>query len=108
MESSFEYKVDVKREIDGEEGRETVTEPVTLTFRRYGDAPGRISRRNVGNVERQVWAYLEWGLIEPKHWPVDSEVPGHLIFDVIPQRIITKMYRAWQESEDELEDGEGK
>jgi hypothetical protein len=104
MESSFEYKTDVERTVDGE----TVTEPITLMFRRYGDAPGRISRRNVGNVERQVWAYLEWGLIEPKNWPVDSQVPGHMIFDVIPQRVITKVYRAWQESEDELEDQEGK
>lgn len=98
----FEYKTEVEHKVDGE----LVTTPVTLTFKRYGDAPGRISRRNVGNIERQVWAYLEWGLIEPANWPVDSSVPGHLVFDVMPQRIVTKIYRAWQESEDLIAEDE--
>jgi hypothetical protein len=102
--ASFEFKTEIEREVDGE----TVTEPITLRFRRYGDAPGRISRHNQGNIERQVWLYFEWGLIDPKNWPEDSELPGHRIFDVLPQRVITKIYREWQASEDKLAEEEDK
>jgi hypothetical protein len=81
---------------------ETVTETgesVKLVFKPYGDAPGRISRRNVNNIEAQFWQYLEWGLIEPTNWPVDSTRPGAAIFDVIPQRALTTCYNEWQEAD---------
>jgi len=71
---------------------------VHLVFKPYGDAPGRISRHNVGNMEAQLWAYLEWGLIEPAHWPEDSDRPGFLVLDVLPQRVITTCYNEWVES----------
>lgn len=99
---AFEFKTEIEREVDGE----TVTEPITLAFRRYGDAPARISRRNQGMIERQVWLYLEWGLITPEHWPPESDTPGHKIFDELPQRVVTKIYRDWQESEDKLAEEE--
>ncbi len=81
----------------------TVTEDgvdVILRFKSYGDAPGRISRRNIGDMEAQVWGYLEWGLAEPANWPVGSKLPGHNVLDVIPQKNITKCYQEWQASED--------
>lgn len=85
---SFKYEV----EIDGKE--------VTLTLRDYGDVPGRVSRRNINNVEAQVWASLEWGLVEPKHWPVDSKNPGTNVLDEVSQREITACYIAWQKASD--------
>lgn len=85
---SFKYEV----EIDGKE--------VTITLRDYGDVPGRVSRRNINNVEAQVWASLEWGLVEPKHWPLDSKNPGTNVFDDIAQRDITACYLAWQKASD--------
>ena len=84
------FKYDV--EIDGVD--------VTLTFRDYGDVPGRVSRRNINNVEAQVWASLEWGLMEPKHWPLDSKNPGTNVLDEIAQRDITACYLAWQKASD--------
>lgn len=86
---SFEYKA----KVDGKE--------VVLKFKPYGEAPGRISRHNIGQMEAQVWAYLEWGLVEPKNWPVDGNRPGIEIFDILPQRDITDLYRLWQASDDE-------
>lgn len=108
---SFEYKAVVPKVIHGEDGGEdtTVNETVVLRFKSYGDAPGRISRHNIGFTEMQVWMYLEWGLVEPAHWPVDSQLPGHNIFDVMPQRQITKCYNAWQRAsinDDDDEDDE--
>jgi hypothetical protein len=73
-------------------------EAVTLVFKPYGDAPGRISRHNVGNMEAQLWAFLEWGLLEPKHWPTDSTRPGTCVLDVLPQRAITTCYNEWVDS----------
>jgi hypothetical protein len=73
---------------------------VKLVFKPYGDAPGRISRHNVGNMEAQLWAFLEWGLAEPKNWPVDSARPGSSVFDVLAQRAITTCYNAWVDSSD--------
>lgn len=78
-------------------------EPVVLKFKPYGDAPGRISRRNKGDIEAQVWGYLEWGLEEPANWPAGSTAPGTNVFDVMPQRDITKCYNAWQASDDDDE-----
>jgi hypothetical protein len=89
----------------------TVTEdgtPVVLRFKPYGDSPGRISRRNINNMEAQVWQYLEWGLIEPKNWPEDSDSPGTNVLDVVPQRDITKCYQEWQSADDEKEEKEEK
>lgn len=85
---SFEFKTTVDDEI------------ITLEFKSYGDAPGRISRHNIGNMEAQVWGYLEWGLEYPKHWPLDSIKPGTNIFDDMPQREITDCYMQWQASDD--------
>lgn len=79
---------------------------IVLRFKRYGDAPGRISRRNIGDMERQVWEYLEWGLTEPKNWPEDSELLGANVFDVIRQRDATKCYQEWQRADDDDEDDE--
>lgn len=72
--------------------------PVTLVFKPYGDAPGRIARHNVNNIEAQFWQYLEWGLLQPKNWPVGSQTQGVAVFDEIPQRLITLCYNAWQEA----------
>lgn len=85
----FEFKA----KVDGKE--------VVLKFKPYGDAPGRISRHNIGNMEAQVWAYLEWGLVEPKNWPVDGNRPGSDVFDDLPQKEITELYRLWQNSDDD-------
>jgi hypothetical protein len=74
--------------------------PVFLRFRPYGDAPGRISRRNVNNIEAQFWDYLEWGLVSPVNWPEDSDRPGHAVLDDIPQRAIMACYNAWQTSDE--------
>ena len=52
----------------------------------------------MGNVEAQVWASLEWGLIEPEHWPLDSARPGTDLFDDIAQRDATACYLAWQKA----------
>ena len=68
--------------------------PVVLHLKPYGDAPGRISRRHVGQMERQVWLYLEWGLGEQ-----DAD-----ILDSIPQREITKLYQEWMKASDDSED----
>jgi hypothetical protein len=74
---------------------------IVLQFKRYGDAPGRISRRNIGDMERQVWEYLEWGLESPANWPEQSLLPGYNVFDVVKQRDITKIYQQWQADDDE-------
>ena len=66
--------------------------PVVLRFKPYGDAPGRISRHNIGNMEAQVWQYLEWGLED------DQDAS---ILDSIRQRDITKMYKEWQNAADD-------
>lgn len=87
---AFEYKATTE---DGSQ--------VVLRFKPYGNAPGRISRRNIGNMEAQVWAYLEWGLAEPLNWPEDSNMPGTNVLDVIAQRDVTKCYNEWQNSDDE-------
>jgi hypothetical protein len=73
---------------------------VVMKFKPYGDVPGRISRHNIGRIEAQVWAALEWGLVEPKHWPLDSHHPGTDVFDVMPQRDITRCYNAWQDEDE--------
>lgn len=93
--ASFEYKATTE---DGT--------AIVLRFKRYGDAPGRISRRNIGDMERQVWEYLEWGLLEPVHWPEDSTLPGSNVLDVIRQRDVTKVYQEWQRADDDEDDAE--
>lgn len=105
----FEFKATIPRVTRAEDGSETTAEEtVTLLFRPYGDAPGRISRHNIGRIENAVWDYLEWGLTQPKNWPIESTVPGHSIFDEIPQRQITKCYNEWQAQsfEEESDDDE--
>lgn len=73
---------------------------VELKFKDYGDAPGKISRRNMNLIEAQVWAYLEWGLVEPEHWPADDpNAPGSNVFDEMPQKQITECYQQWQAKE---------
>jgi len=90
----FEYEATLPKAAD-----ETEAQKVTLKFKDYGDAPGSISRYNIGDNEAQIWGYLEWGLEEPKNWPEDSSKPGDSIFDVLPQRQITKAYIAWREAD---------
>ena len=75
--------------------------PVTLKFKDFGDVPGRVSRYYIGDIERQVWASLEWGLVEPAHWPLDSQSPGHTIFDEVPQKQLTDCFTAWQKATEE-------
>jgi hypothetical protein len=87
---AFEYKTTT------EEGADVI-----LRFKAYGLAPGRISRHNIGNMEAQVWAYLEWGLVEPANWPEGGKQPGTDVFDIIPQNEITKCYAEWQSSDDD-------
>lgn len=76
-------------------------EQVELVLKDYGDVPGRVSRRNIGRIEAQIWASLDWGLTEPKNWPVDSDKLGTNIFDELPQRLITEIYREWQKASDD-------
>ena len=85
-DTDFSFKLEME---DG------TTQEVTL--RSYGMAPGRISRRNIGNTEAQVWAAFDWGLIEPKHWPLDSEKgAGTDILDDARMRSIMECYNDWQ------------
>ncbi len=114
---SFEYKAKIK-------GR---PEPVVVRMEPYGDAPGRISRRNIGDNEAQVWGYLEWGLTEPQSWPpkelTDEEqanidkakaflvghgflclAPGIDVFDVMKQTDIADLYQEWQRADDKAKD----
>jgi hypothetical protein len=74
---------------------------VILVFKPFYDMPGRISRHNVNNIEAETWAGLEWGLIEPAHWPAESQRPGSDIFDVLPQREIARCYQEWLKSDDD-------
>jgi hypothetical protein len=99
----FEYKTTVK--VKGDDGNE-YDRDVTLQFKPYGDAPGKISRYNQNNIERQLWLTMEWGLISPAHWPDDSVLPGHRLFDDMSQRDISDCYTKWQEHNDD-EDKEG-
>ena len=90
----FEFKVD-HPDKENHEG-----EQITLVFKDYGDVPGRVSRRNIGRIEAQIWASLEWGLVEPSNWPLNSDKVGNNIFDELPQRLITEIYREWQKASD--------
>lgn len=108
--SLFEFKVDINGE------------PVMLRLKPWGDAPGAISRHNVGRGEAQVWAFLEWGLVEPKLWPpkevseedqrnIDQAAsfleshgysvfsPGIDVLDVISQTQIGQLYEAWVQAD---------
>lgn len=89
--SLFEYKAVTEEGVS-----------VVLRFKSYGDAPGRISRYNVGNMEAQIWEYLAWGLVDPVNWPEDGKLPGNKVLDALPQRDITKMYTEWRESDPTL------
>jgi hypothetical protein len=73
--------------------------PITLVLKPAGDAPGAISRHNIGNIEAQFWANYEWGLVEPKHWPEGSDKKGTNVLDVIPQRELTECYNKWQSAD---------
>lgn len=95
----FEYEATIPKGIpaDGDKPAEDLV--IVLKFQDYGEAPGRISRHNIGDVEAQVWGYLEWGLTEPAKFPEDSTRAGHNVFDSIPQRQITECYQQWQKAE---------
>ena len=71
-------------------------EVVQLRFREFAQIPGEISMDNQGNSEVQLWASLAWGLIEPKHWPLDSKDPGSRVFAKIPTSTVIKIHEAWQ------------
>lgn len=97
----FEFKAKIATKDIGEDGQEhDGTREVVLRFKPYEDAPGRISRYNQGNIERQLWLTMEWGLVEPAHWPENSDLPGHLILDEVGQGDITDCYQAWQQATD--------
>jgi hypothetical protein len=72
-------------------------EVVELRFKQFSRIPGRISRHNQGNSEKQLWGSLAWGLIEPKHWPVDTDGEGMAVFDDMPMEEIMKVHNGWQE-----------
>jgi hypothetical protein len=68
-----------------------------LKFRDFANIPGRISLDNVADQTSQLWGSLDWGLIEPKHWPVnDSEMSGLNLFRQLPMAVVMKIHRAWQ------------
>lgn len=71
-------------------------ETVELKFRDFATIPGRISIDNPGDQEGQLWGSLSWGLIEPKHWPVDSETSSLNLFRQLPMDVVFKIHRAWQ------------
>lgn len=72
---------------------------VLLQFRDFATIPGRISLDNPGNSEAQLWGSLGWGLIEPKHWPLDDEEMSPLnLFRQLPMDVVFKIHRAWQKS----------
>lgn len=83
---SFDFKLEM------EDGSFT-----DIKLRHYGKAPGRISKRNIGNTEAQVWAALDWGLVEPEHWPLASEkAPGTNVLDDACMSSIMDCYNEWQ------------
>lgn len=74
-------------------------ETVELKFRDFAVIPGRVSIDAPGDQEVQLWGALDWGLIEPKHWPRDNEDASPLnLFRQLPMHINLKIYRAWQKS----------
>jgi hypothetical protein len=69
---------------------------VQLKFRDFAVIPGEISLDNLNDSEAQLWESLAWGLIEPKHWPEDSEASPINIFRQLPMHITMAIHRAWQ------------
>lgn len=95
---TFEYEAHIPN-ADAQPGGSAYRK-VGLVLRDWADAPGRISRYNQHDIEAQVWAYLEWGIVEPKNWPLDSDLPAHRILDDMPQKQISECYRKWQKATD--------
>jgi hypothetical protein len=85
MEIGYETKATLE---DGSE--------VALAFKDFADIPGRVSLDNQGNSEAQLWQSLQWGLIEPAHWPTDTQMPGWHVFRDMPMRRILKLHNDWQ------------
>lgn len=73
-------------------------ETVELKFRDFATIPGRISLDNPGDNEGQLWGSLAWGLIEPQHWPLDSEFSPLNLFRQLPMDVVFKLHRAWQKA----------
>lgn len=74
-------------------------ETVELKFRDFAVVPGRVSLDNPGDSEGQLWGAIGWGLIEPKHWPVNDENASSLnLFRMLPMEVTLKIYRAWQKT----------
>lgn len=71
-------------------------ETVELKFRDYACLPGSISIDAMGNDETQLWTALTWGVIEPKHWPRDSESSILNLFRQLPMHVTLKIYTTWQ------------
>lgn len=70
---------------------------ILLRFRDFAVIPGRISLDNPRDTEGQLWGSLAWGLIEPKHWPVDNEEMSNLnLFRQLPMKVVFDLHRAWQ------------
>lgn len=72
-------------------------ETVELRFRDFAKIPGRVSLDNLGDSEGQLWESLRWGLIEPKHWPIDSEIAAvPTLFRILPMDITMQIHTNWQ------------
>jgi hypothetical protein len=71
-------------------------EVVNLKFRDFAKVPSKISMNNIGDDERQLWLSLDWGLIEPEHWPTDSKRLGVNVFAEVPASIAMDIHREWQ------------
>lgn len=71
---------------------------VELKFRDFATIPGKISIDAPGDSEEQLWGSLAWGLIEPKHWPQDSEANALNLFRELPMHVTFAIHRAWQKT----------
>jgi hypothetical protein len=71
---------------------------VELKFRDFAVIPSNISLDNPNDSENQLWGSLSWGLIEPKHWPEDTENAALGVFRLLPMHITMQIHRAWQKA----------
>jgi hypothetical protein len=71
---------------------------VELKLRDFAVIPGNVSIDNIGSDEGQLWGSFAWGLIEPKHWPEDSEKPPLNVFRELPMYVTMKIHREWQKA----------
>ena|SRR6185312_1109828 len=86
-------------------------ETVLLRFKPFAEIPGRISRVYTGRIEAQLWAALDWGLVEPKRWPDKPLAEGEEapkvstaiddgIFDTVTMREVMAIHNEWQKAAD--------